>query len=135
MADLLPINLGVDRTATKVYASRRADLDYACAILDNSTLKCWGHNSDGQLGLGNTNDQGDSAGEMATLSAVNLGTGLVPAQVAMGERHTCVVMTTNAVKCFGVGSAGQLGNGSGDSYGGSMSTIGDDIPFVDLRTP
>jgi alpha-tubulin suppressor-like RCC1 family protein len=135
MAELLPINLGLGRTATSIYASRRADLDYTCAILDNSTLKCWGYNGDGQLGLGNYIHQGDDVGEMAELSAVNLGTDLIPAQVAMGERHTCVLMTTNAVKCFGIGSGGQLGNGTAVDYGGDTDSIGDDIPFVDLRTP
>jgi alpha-tubulin suppressor-like RCC1 family protein len=135
MANLTAIYLGAGRTAVKVYASRRADLDYACAILDNSTLKCWGQNGEAQLGLGNSDNQGDSAGEMALLSAVNLGTGLVPAQVAMGERHTCVMMTTNAVKCFGYGSSGQLGNGTGEDYGYDTATTGDGLPFVDLSTP
>ena len=30
----------------------------SCAILDNDELKCWGRNDDGDLGLGDTNDQG-----------------------------------------------------------------------------
>ena len=132
MANLMAINLGDGRTAKRVYASRRADLDYTCAILDNDTLKCWGQNDFGQLGLGNMDNRGDATGEMATLSTVNLGTGQTAAQVAMGEIHTCVLLTSTDIKCFGRGSAGQLGNGTGATYGDSSATTGDNLPIVDL---
>ena len=129
---LLPIDLGDGRTAKNVYASRRADLDYTCAILDNDSLKCWGQNDNGQLGLGDSSNRGDATGEMATLGTVNLGSGQTAAQVAMGEIHTCVLLTSTDIKCFGKGSAGQLGNGTGGSYGDSGISIGDNLPIVNL---
>ena len=129
---LLPIDLGDGRTAKNVYASRRADLDYTCAILDNDSLKCWGQNDNGQLGLGDSSNRGDATGEMATLGTVNLGSGQTAAQVAMGEIHTCVLLTSTDIKCFGKGSAGQLGNGTGGSYGDTGTTIGDKLPIVNL---
>ena len=40
------------------------------------TLKCWGYNFYGQLGLGDTNDRGDQGGEMGdSLPSVDLGSG------------------------------------------------------------
>ena len=45
------------------------------AILDNAELKCWGSGSNGRLGYDSTDGKGDSAGEMASLGAVNLGSG------------------------------------------------------------
>lgn len=47
-----------------------------CAILEDGTVKCWGYNKYGQLGLGDTNRRGDSALSMGdTLSSVKLGVG------------------------------------------------------------
>lgn len=133
MANLTAINLGDGRTAKRVYASRRADLDYTCAILDNNALKCWGENGNGQLGVGDGNNRGDAAGEMALLGTVNLGTGQTAAQVAMGEMHTCVLLTSTDIKCFGKSNQGQLGDGLGYySYGDSSSRMGDNLPIVNL---
>lgn len=35
-----------------------------CAILDNGSIRCWGDNSAGQLGLGDVAARGDNPGEM-----------------------------------------------------------------------
>jgi alpha-tubulin suppressor-like RCC1 family protein len=131
--NLLPVYLGVSRTAKRVYASRRADLDYTCAILDDNSLKCWGENGNGQLGVGDNDNRGDAAGEMAALGTVNLGTGQTAAQVAMGEMHTCVLLTSTDIKCYGKSNQGQLGDGLGFySYGDSSSRMGDNLPIVNL---
>ena len=47
------IDLGVGRKASSV------SLGYyhSCVALDNGTAKCWGQNSNGQLGIGSTTDQ------------------------------------------------------------------------------
>ncbi|MBL8777231.1 MAG: hypothetical protein JNK12_14910 [Acidimicrobiales bacterium] len=68
---LLPIDLGPGRTATAVTLG---DF-HACAVLDDGTVKCWGDNERGQLGLGDTSVRGDAPGEMGDqLPAVDLGT-------------------------------------------------------------
>lgn len=47
---------------------------HTCARLDNGQIKCWGNNSSGQLGLGDTVTRGDQIAEMGdNLPAVDLG--------------------------------------------------------------
>ena len=60
MALLTGINLGTDRTATAISAGGFS----VCAKLDNASVKCWGDNSRGRLGIDNTTTMGDDSGEM-----------------------------------------------------------------------
>ena len=71
MGDSLPaVSLGSGQTAVALTAGRF----HTCALLDNSSVKCWGYNGDGQLGLGDTANRGDGSGEMGdSLPAVDLG--------------------------------------------------------------
>ena len=68
MAALPSINLGTGRTANAIAAG----YNHTCAILDNSSVKCWGRNNFGQLGIENTTDMGDNTGEMAALPSIDL---------------------------------------------------------------
>ena len=128
MGDLLAVYLGAGRTATKIAANARS----VCVILDNNTLKCWGINFFGGLGTGDSTNRGDTAGSMAALGTVDLGTGQVPAQIAMGNYHTCVILTSTNMKCFGMGTFGQLGNGTTAHVGISSSDLGDALPLIDF---
>ena len=68
MGDNLPsIDLGTGRTATAIAAGSF----HTCALLDNGSVKCWGDNAIGQLGIGNTTDKGDNTGEMAALTGIS----------------------------------------------------------------
>lgn len=58
--NLVAIDLGAGRTAKQISAGGY----HTCALLDNDSVKCWGHNNRGQLGQGNTNKLGDDPNEM-----------------------------------------------------------------------
>ncbi|MCZ7568702.1 MAG: proprotein convertase P-domain-containing protein [Ardenticatenaceae bacterium] len=81
---------------------------HTCALMHNGTVKCWGRNVDGQLG------NGSIANAVATLVQVKDIDNAVA--IAAGEDHTCAVLETGRVKCWGEGQNGQLGIGyfSGD---------------------
>ena len=68
MAALPVVNLGTGRTATAISAG----VWHTCARLDNASVKCWGKNSNGQLGIDNTTDMGDTSGSMAALPSIDL---------------------------------------------------------------
>lgn len=106
--NLHAVDLGQGRTATQVVAGGQ----HTCALLDDATLKCWGNNDHGQLGLGLGPDehQGDAPGEMGDpLPAVDFGGAAVPTRLAAGFRHTCVLLDNGNVKCWGANDQGQVG--------------------------
>src|SRR5436190_12467161 len=110
MGNALPaVQLGTGRTATAIATGT----DHTCALLDDGTVKCWGANLDGELGLGDKVTRGDGPGEMGdALPAVALGAGRTARAIATGQNHTCALLDDGSVKCWGSNGRGQLGIGS-----------------------
>ncbi|MEM9072969.1 MAG: MopE-related protein, partial [Myxococcota bacterium] len=74
---------------------------HVCARLEDSTLRCWGLNSRGELGIGST--------EIVTgVQRVALADVL---QVTVGAQHTCALNRLGRVYCWGRNEFGQLGLG------------------------
>jgi alpha-tubulin suppressor-like RCC1 family protein len=107
---------------------------HTCARLDNGTVKCWGLNSDGQLGLGDVQSRGDGPGELgANLPAVDLGPGRTVLQVTGRGRHTCARLDDGTVKCWGGNGLGQLGLGDTQHRGDGPGEMGAALPVVPLK--
>jgi cysteine-rich repeat protein len=90
--------------------------NHTCALLDTGAVRCWGVGAGGKLGYANTFFIGDdehpfSAGD------VNVGGPVV--QIAAGYDHTCALLDTGAVRCWGnaAGGWGTLGYGNNNSIG------------------
>eukprot|EP01083_Nonionella_stella_P279496 950765_1 len=108
---------------------------HSCSLSTTNTVKCFGYNDYGQLGLGDTNNRGDEANQMGdTLLEINLGTNFIPMQIATGAFHTCALSTANKVKCFGLNSDGQLGYGDTNSRGDASNQMSDSLLEIDLGT-
>ena len=130
-ANLETVDLGTGRTAKAIAASWYG----TCAILDNSSIKCWGRNNDGQLGLGDTNNRGDGADEMGdNLDTVDLGSGRTATAIAGGGEHYCAILDNASIKCWGWNNDGQLGIGSTDDRGDGADEMGDNLSPIDLGT-
>ncbi len=123
--------------------------NHLCVLLVNGTLKCWGNNSAGQLGLGTVtapNDKiGDAAGEMAALQPVDLGAGVTVSAIASGYNFSCVIasggsrnLPSGSVLCWGENGMGQLGIGSitgaNAKIGDAAGEMGDALTPVNLGT-
>ena len=81
-------------------------LAHSCARLADGTARCWGRNSNGQLGNGGTTPSSRPV-KVAGLSNVSA--------VAAGNAFSCAVVTagiSGRVRCWGSNSNGQLGDGT-----------------------
>lgn len=124
---LLPVPLGTGRTATSVATGQF----HGCAILDDATVKCWGDNGWGQLGVGDRDDRGERPGQLGDLlPAVDLGTGRTATAISAGNDHSCAILDDHTVKCWGEG--GLLGTGDDIDYGDDPNDMGDLLPIVNL---
>ena len=75
---------------------------HTCALLTTGGVKCWGYNAAGELGNNVTSEQ------LAPVDVIGLRDGA--AAVAAGGRHTCALLANGAVRCWGKGTNGELGN-------------------------
>ncbi|KXZ46769.1 hypothetical protein GPECTOR_41g734 [Gonium pectorale] len=108
---------------------------HTCALLQpGGIVKCWGANNFGQLGQGDTWNRGDRPDQMGnSLEPVALGTGLSAVAVSAGWYHTCALLQPGGlVKCWGVNSGGELGQGDTENRGDQPGEMGDALKPVDL---
>jgi len=103
--------------------------DANCVVLSNGTVKCWGSGALGKLGDGTTTTRTNPA----EVCAVGAGPGCIGAggttlsganAVALGQNHSCALLATGTVKCWGAASSGQLGDGTtGDASGRRLNPV------------
>ena len=104
---------------------------HSCVLLDTSDVKCWGRNNVGQLGRGSTTTLNPVPAEMAAIANVHLGAGRTAVAVSAKGSHTCALLDTGGVKCWGGNTYGQLGYDSTDNKGDAIGEM-EALPTVDL---
>jgi alpha-tubulin suppressor-like RCC1 family protein len=77
--------------------------NFSCALETDGTARCWGLNTNGQLGDGTTTQRTTPVAVSGLSGAVG---------IAAGESFACAVINTGAVKCWGYNGNGQLGDGT-----------------------
>ena len=78
--------------------------DHNCALTTAGGVECWGAGAFGQLGNGN------KLNSSVPVAVNGLSSGVV--QVTTGQTHSCALLSTGSVKCWGYNSHGQLGDGT-----------------------
>jgi alpha-tubulin suppressor-like RCC1 family protein/murein DD-endopeptidase MepM/ murein hydrolase activator NlpD len=93
--------LGLGNSATAIATG----FNHSCALITSGGVKCWGWNSEGQVG------DGTRGNIRSTPVSV---TGLTSSVTALsaGNSHTCALTTSGGVKCWGANASGQLGDGT-----------------------
>jgi alpha-tubulin suppressor-like RCC1 family protein len=83
-----------------------AGFNYACALLADGTVQCWGDNNSGALGVS------DSIPRSMTPLTVEGITRAVA--VSAGRYHACAILSDGSVRCWGSNWCGQFGTGQID---------------------
>jgi alpha-tubulin suppressor-like RCC1 family protein len=99
---------------------------HTCAVLDDGSVRCWGFGADGRLGYGSTSDLSAPGGPVA------IGAGRTAAAISAGDAHTCAILDTGAVRCWGFGGGGRLGYASSASVGATPGTLPDTAGPVEV---
>jgi alpha-tubulin suppressor-like RCC1 family protein len=96
-------------------------VDHACAVLADGTARCWGGNASGQLGDGTTTASTPAVAVRGIANAID---------VAAGDAFSCAVVEAvagdgmGAVRCWGKGTSGQLGDGASASAPAPVAVAG-----------
>ncbi|MBK6337738.1 MAG: fibronectin type III domain-containing protein [Betaproteobacteria bacterium] len=77
---------------------------HSCSLTSDGGVKCWGDNSSGQLGDDSTTER------LVPVDVVGLATGVTA--IAAGGSHTCALLSSGGVKCWGRNADAQLGDNS-----------------------
>ena len=94
------------------FAAISAGENHTCAITSDGVAYCWGSGIAGQLGNGS---QEQSLGPTPVSAPVSGGR-LTFASISAGASYTCGVTTSDELYCWGLGTVGQLGNGTRTSF-------------------
>lgn len=119
-----------------------AGFAHTCALMDDTSVKCWGDARFGQAGIGDPNDLTETCENPLNPAWADVACALTPVTVcetspspepdlpsdpcssgdsnaltgvvalSAGFYHTCALMNDDTVKCWGQSEAGQLGDGT-----------------------
>ena len=85
-----------------------AGSDHTCAVLSTGGATCWGNNSVGRLG--NENVVGDSSTPVPVTGIDGSTDATFAVAISASSSHTCALMRTGAIRCWGYNGSGELGD-------------------------
>ena len=89
---------------------------FACAILADDSVACWGYNSSWRLGVDpNVNYMLTTPVAVPNVSNAT--------QISSSFGHTCAIISDLSLKCWGEGGYGQLGLGDGNNSSRGANTV------------
>lgn len=106
--------VAIDSPPTKIANGRM----HSCGVRATGGLQCWGSNTEGQLGSAGANLGSSTQGNPTPVTVPLAGV----IDVDTGDYHTCALLTSGEVDCFGRNQQGQLGNAN-DAGGAGFQTF------------
>lgn len=131
--DKKPINIPYLNVGGLV-KSITSGLSHICALLENGEVRCWGGNYRGQLGYGHMNLIGDNE-VPSDAGSVPLGEKAV--QISLGYEHSCALLESGGLKCWGFNDSAQLGYNHTSNVGDyrpidNLGSINFELPSVQV---
>ena len=90
---------------------------FSCALLTDTTIKCWGYNGNGQLGNGGS----PTFYSRTPVTVIGISGAIA---ISAGAYHSCALLVDSTVKCWGDNSFGQLGNGTHSNSNTPVAVVG-----------
>ena len=112
--DETPASAGNVDVGTGTVVQLTAGDTHTCALLDTGAMRCWGTGSEGELGYANIDAIGD---DETAGSGGDVDVGGAVVQAVAGDYHTCALLDTGVLRCWGWGAEGQLGYGNTNDIG------------------
>ncbi|HEY3496387.1 MAG TPA: hypothetical protein VGK73_16925 [Polyangiaceae bacterium] len=106
---LIAENVHLSEAAVQISAGPGGS--HTCALLASGEVTCWGENTAGQCGDGQSTDTPEPVGSGQHLPVVDLG-GARALEVRASDGHTCALLEGGDVTCWGANRYGQLGYGN-----------------------
>lgn len=111
-AEVLP-NLVFNPSDVTRWKSVDAEQYNTCGIANNSRIYCWGSNSNGQLGNG---ESGETMNKKIPTLVVNPNSVSSWKIVSVGAFHACGLSNNDMLYCWGSNGEGQLGDITGNNH-------------------
>lgn len=92
---------------------------HGCVVLSTGSVRCWGRNHLGQLGNGMTSSTIFASAPPVTVVGIDNAK-----SVAAANNHSCALLASGHVGCWGDNAAGQLGDGSRTSRSAPVKPVG-----------
>jgi len=91
---------------------------HTCALLADGTVRCWGSNGSGQLGDGTSGNFRFRSTPFPVIGITNA------VAIAVGTLHSCALLVGGSVRCWGLNSSGQLGDGTRINFPSPVTVSG-----------
>jgi alpha-tubulin suppressor-like RCC1 family protein len=103
---------------------------HACALTVPGAVLCWGANPQGQVGVGTSPPAPeDKYVPMARPTGLTSGA----TTISLGGYHSCALMNSNAIKCWGTNDWGQVGNGTFVNTSSPVDVMGLTFPPLEIE--
>ncbi len=124
-----PVTMPVTVTGLSGATAIAAGSQHTCALVGNpGTVRCWGENTFGQLGTGNTTNQSSPQ----IISSLSNNVTEIFAGGDANNAHTCARLTDSRIQCWGANSFGQLGDHSNVNRDAPVTAVSSGASWVTL---